>query len=143
MSPPNLSLIFIMICFWLTMWLVNRYLIVPVGRVLAERQGRLGGAQDEWDSTHNEYLVATERLEQEMQEAARAAAKIRADQRQQALAERQETLEAAREQADQRLGCALTELDEAATNARAELRTSAEELARLFAGQLLGREVQS
>jgi F0F1-type ATP synthase membrane subunit b/b' len=143
MSPPNLSLIFIMICFWLTMWLVYRYLIVPVGRVLAERQGRLNGAQEEWDATHNDYLTATERLEYEMQEAAKAAAKARADRRQQALVERQKTLEAAREQADQRLGGALTELDAAATTARAELRARAEELARLFAGQLLGREVQS
>lgn len=143
MSPPNISLVLIMICFWLTMWLVYRYLIVPIGQVLAERQRRLDDAQDEWDSVQGEYLTATERLEQEMQEAARAAANIRADHRQRALADRQKTLETARQQADQTLHNALSELDAAAASAGEELRSSALELARLFAGQLLGREVRS
>ncbi len=143
MSPPNISLVLIMICFWLTMWLVYRYLIVPIGQVLAERQRRLDNAQAEWDSVQSEYLTATERLEQEMQEAARAAASIRADYRQRALAGRQETLESARQQADQTLRKALGELDAAAASAGDELRSSARELARLFAAQLLGREVRS
>jgi len=142
MSPPNLSLLFIMVCFWLTMWLVYKYLIVPIGRVLAERKRRLDDAQADWDSTHAEYLEATERLEHEMLEAARSAASNRAERRQQALTARQKTLEAARQQADQQLEAALTELDGAATKARDELQDRARELAGLFASQLLGREVK-
>jgi F-type H+-transporting ATPase subunit b len=143
MSPPNLSLVLIMICFWLTMWLVYRYLITPVGQVLAERQRRLDESQATWDATNADYLAATERLEGELEKAARAAAGVRNEHRQQALDERQQKLEAARREADQRLGRALGELDEAASDARTELRDRAAELATLFASQLLGREVRS
>jgi len=143
MSPPNLSLVLIMICFWLTMWLVYRYLITPVGRVLAERQRRIDESQATWDATNADYLAATERLESELEKAARVAAGVRNEHRQQALDERQQKLEVARREADQRLGRALGELDEAASDARAELRDRARELAALFASQLLGREVRS
>lgn len=141
MTPPNLSLLLIMICFWLTMWLVYRFLIRPVGTVLAERQGRIDGAANRWQSTHEEYLASTERLELEMQEAAKAAAKVRAEHRQKALDARQATLDAARADADGRLRGALDELEAEAEGARGELRGRAEELARLFATQLLGRKV--
>jgi F-type H+-transporting ATPase subunit b len=143
MSPPNLSLVLIMICFWLTMWLVYRYLITPVGQVLAERQRRLDESQATWDATNADYLAATERLERELEKAARSAAEVRNEHRQQALDGRQQKLEAARGEADQRLGQALGELDEAATVARTDLRDRARELAALFASQLLGREVRS
>jgi F-type H+-transporting ATPase subunit b len=143
MTPPNVSLIFIMICFWLTMWLVYRYLIVPVGQVLAERARRIDDATAAWEATNDDYLSATQRLEREMEETAREAARLRAEYRQGALAKRQQALEAARGQADERLGAALGELEKDAEQARDELRQRARELARLFATQLLGREVSS
>jgi len=143
MTPPNVSLIFIMVCFWLTMWLVYRFLIVPVGRVLAERARRIDDAAAKWEATNEDYLSATQRLEREMEEAAREAARVRNEHRQQALAERQQTLETARSQADERLREALGTLDADAEQAREELRRRARELAQLFAGQLLGREVSS
>jgi F0F1-type ATP synthase membrane subunit b/b' len=77
MTPPNLSLVLIMICFWCTMWLVHRFLIKPVGAVLEERQGGIGQATQSWEATHQEYLAATTRLELEIQNAAREAARVR------------------------------------------------------------------
>ncbi len=142
MTPPNLSLLFIMICFWLTMWLVHRFLLVPVGQVLAERQRRLDDAQAEWDGTHQAYLDGTARVERQLEEAARAAAAVRAEHRQRALADRQATLEGARELADQQLQAALSELERDVSAARSDLGGRARELARLFAGQLLEREVR-
>lgn len=143
MSPPNLSLVLIMICFWITMWLVFRYLIQPVGRVLAERQRRLDGSQAAWDAANVDSRTATERLEHELEKAARAAAEVRSEHRQRALDDRQQQLEGARAEADRRLGQALEDLETAATEARADLRERARELATLFASQLLGREVRS
>jgi len=143
MTPPNLSLLFIMICFWVTLWLVYRYLIGPIGRVLAERQGRLDDAQSRWDATHGDYLEATARLEREMEDAAREAARVRGEARQQALGERQKVLDEARGQADDRLGTALSELAADTQSARAELRRRAGELAQLFTSRLLDREVAS
>ena len=141
MTPPNLSLLLIMICFWLTMWLVYRFLIRPIGEVLAERKGRIDSAQDRFETTHNEYLAATDRLELEVQEAARGAARVRAEHRQQALERRQRSLDGARADADDRLRAALAELDTDTAAARTELRERAEGLARLFATELLGRKV--
>jgi F0F1-type ATP synthase membrane subunit b/b' len=66
---------------------------------------------------------------------------VRNDLRQQALDRRQALLNTARQQADGKLDEAMAELDKEATAARVDLETRARELARLFAGKLLGREV--
>ena len=143
MSPPNLSLVLIMVCFWITLWIVHRYLIQPIGRVLAERHGRIQGAEREWESKHRDYLSATERLEKEIEEAGREASRIRGELRQEAIDARQAALEKTRAEADRRLSEALDELENDAEKARAELRRRARELAGLFASQLLEREVAS
>jgi len=143
MSPPNLSIILIMVCFWATLWLVHRYLIVPIGKVLDERSRRIDGAEAEWEAKNEEYLSATSRLEKEMEEAAREAASVRAEHIQAAQLKRQESLSAARERADERLQKALGELDADAKTARDELQATARKLAALLAGKLLEREVQS
>jgi F0F1-type ATP synthase membrane subunit b/b' len=109
------------------------------GRRPRERQGRIGQATQSWEATHQEYLAATARLEQEIQNAAREAARVRGEHRQQALDRRQATLD----RADDRLGAALVALDGQTTAARGELQASAAELARLFATRLLGRKVAS
>ena len=141
MNPPNLSLIFVMICFWITYWLIQKFLLKPVGAVLAERSRRVEGAEAEWQSKNQAYLDATARLESELEDAARSAAAVRDQQRQEAMERRQALLTTPREQADARLERALEELGGEAESARAELEKRARELARAFASQLLGREV--
>ena len=96
MQPPNFSLVIVMVCFWLTFWLVQKFLLKPVGAVLAERSRRIDGAENEWQSKHQEYLDETARLETELEEAAKAAAKVRNDYQQKALDRRQATLDARR-----------------------------------------------
>jgi F0F1-type ATP synthase membrane subunit b/b' len=141
MTPPNLSLILVMVCFWITFWLAQKLIIKPVGDVVAERNKRIETAEAAWESKHQEYLSATSRLEGEMEEAARAAARIRSEVRDQALEQRQELLGAARERADARLAEAMESLTADAAAARTELRRQAQELSKMLASQLLGREV--
>jgi F0F1-type ATP synthase membrane subunit b/b' len=141
MSPPNVSLILVMVCFWITFWLAQKLIIKPVGDAVAERTKRIKTAEAAWESKHQEYLSATTRLEGEMEEAARAAARIRADVRNEALDRRQELLTAARERADARLAEAMEGLEADAAAARTDLRRRAQELSRVLASQLLGREV--
>ena len=81
-------------------------------------------------------------MEEELTSAAKEAAGVRSEIRQKALDERQATLDAARAQADERLTSALGDLAQEADSARDELRRRAEELARMLAGRLLGREVR-
>jgi F-type H+-transporting ATPase subunit b len=143
MTPPNLSLIFIMVCFWLTLWLVSRFLIRPVGAVVTDRRRRIDNAQQEWASRNEEHLAAVARVKDEVQSAARDAAKRRADARQGAMDERNLALETARAHADERLASVLESLGKDSEAARGELRRRAEELARVLAGRLLGREMSS
>lgn len=143
MTPPNLSLVLIMVCFWVTLWIVHRFLVIPVGAVLEERRSRVDGAEKEWAAKHEEYLSATRRLETEIEDAAREGAKVREDYRQRAQAARQQRLDSARTDAEKRLDEALTTLEAESDAARAELRAKAKELSALFAQRLLGREVQA
>ncbi len=141
---PNIpSLLMIMICFWVSFFLVDRYLLKPISGILQERKKRIDGAHKEWESKNQEYLSATERLESEMQDAAREAAGIRAEFRQQAESKRQEALDHARTKASERLDKALEELAGDAAKARQDLRQQAQELAQVFAAHLLEREVVS
>jgi F-type H+-transporting ATPase subunit b len=142
MIEINLSLVLVMLCFWMTLWLVYRFLIRPVGAVVDERRRRIDDAQQEWTAKNEEQLAAIAKVEDELTGAAKEAAGVRAEIRQQALEERQATLDAARAQADERLTAALGDLEQEADSARDELRRRAEELARMLAGRLLGREVR-
>jgi F0F1-type ATP synthase membrane subunit b/b' len=143
MSPPDLSLIFVMVCFWATLWIVHRFLIRPVGTVIGERRRRIDGAQQEWSAKNEEYLAAVSRIEEKVSAAARDAAGIRADARQRAMDSRQAALDQARARADERLLAVLDTLDKDAEEARTDLRNRAEELARLLASRLLGRKLAS
>jgi F-type H+-transporting ATPase subunit b len=143
MTPPNLSLILIMVCFWVTLWLVNRYLVRPVGGVVSERRRRVEGAHQEWTAKNEEYLQGVARVEEALADAAKDSARLRADARQGAMDERQKALDGARARADERLTAALETLDGEADAARDDLRRRAEELSRMLAGRLLGRELRT
>jgi len=142
MTPPNLSLLFIMVCFWVTFWVVKKFLIDPIWAVLADRKQRIDTAESTWASKNEEYLSATSRMQSEMEEAAREAARVRAEYRQTALTERQQALDEVRAKADAKLQSALGELAQDAEAARVDLRTRAQELGRLLAGRLIEREIQ-
>lgn len=143
MTPPNVSLVLVMVCFWITLWLVYRFLIRPVGATLDERGRRINSAQQEWTARNEDFSRAVAEVEESVQNAAKNAAAVRAEARQQAMDRRQEALEGARGQADARLTSVLETLESEADAARAELRRRAGELARLLAGRLLGREMGS
>lgn len=141
MSPPNGSMILIMVCFWVTLWLVSRYLIGPIDAALAERGEKLDGAEKTWTAQRADMDAATRGVEEELLEAARVAAKNREAHRAKALEAKQAKLEAVRTEAEQRLAEAVAGLSRDADAAEAELRSQAESLARTFTERLLGREV--
>ena len=143
MISIDLSLILVMVCFWMTLWLVHRFLIRPVGAVVDDRRRRIDGAQQEWTARNEEYLAAIAKVEEELGSAAKDSARLRNEVRERAMEERQTALTKARATADERLLGVLDTLEKDAESARAELRRRAEELARLLAGRLLGREMGS
>jgi F0F1-type ATP synthase membrane subunit b/b' len=141
MTPPNLSLLLIMGCFWVAYLIIRSFLLGPIAAVTTERKRRLDDAEATWSTKHEEYRAATERLESELEEAARGASQRRAEVRKQALSSRQDRLTAARSEADQRLQAALDRLGGDARAARDDLRQRAATLAGELASHLLEREV--
>lgn len=141
MTPPNLSLLLIMGCFWLAYVVIRRSLLNPIAEVTEERQRRLDHAEETWATKHDEYTTATQRLEREFEDAARSASQHRAEVRKEAQSRRQEQLQAAHEAADKRLQQALETLDRDADGARDELHRRAQTLAAELASHLLEREV--
>jgi len=141
MTPPNLSIVLIMLCFWVTLWLVNRFLIRPVNTVLDQRHNQIDSAQNAWTAKNEELLSATANIENQLVEAARAAAKTRETYRAGAHQEKQNELDTARKDAEERLDIALKGLSLDAEKARTDLRERAEGLSKEFARRLLGREV--
>ncbi len=144
MISIDLSLILVMVCFWMTLWLVHRFLIRPVGAVVDDRRRRIEGAQQEWTARNEEYLGAIAEVENELESAAKESGK--GPQRGPGTRHGhtvKSALERARADADERLGSVLDTLGKDADTARADLRRRAEELARLLAGRLLGREMSS
>ncbi len=141
MNPPNASLLLVMACFWAAYFVIDRFLLRPVGEVMAERQRRVEEAEATWSAKREEYRSATARLEAELDEAAREAARRREALRAEAERERSERLEAARAEASARLERALEELARDAETARTALREEAGRLAALMASKVLGREV--
>ena len=141
MTPPNISILLIMLCFWATLWLVNRFLIHPVNSVLDQRHERIDGAHKAWTAKNDELLSATGRIEDELVEAARAAATTRETLRANANQSKQQLIDAAKTEAEEKLDCALGALNRDAETARDELRRQAENLSRALVQRLLGREV--
>lgn len=141
MTPPNISIVLIMLCFWVTLWLVNRFLIRPVNTVLDQRHEQIDGAEKAWTTKNEELLSATDRIENELLEAARNAAKTRETYRTGAHQDKQQHLDAARKDAEKKLESALEGLSRDAEKARVELREQAESLSREMVQRLLGREV--
>jgi F-type H+-transporting ATPase subunit b len=139
----DLSLLMIMVCFWVAYVVIRKMFIEPLGSVLDDRTQRVEGARAKWEEKNADFESASEGFERELDEAARAAAQRRAELRHEAQAQRQQRLDAARQSADAKLSEALAQLDTEGAQAREQLRAEARQLSQLFASQLLGREVQS
>lgn len=142
-TPPNLSLLLIMACFWLVYWLIATQLVRPLGRVLDERARRISETRDRLAAVEARLAEAMTRCERDLGVAAGEAQKERAAQRAAGEAARRARLEAARTEGHQRLAALAAELDAASRDARTQLRERGTGLARDLAERLLGRRLAS
>ncbi len=143
MAPPNYSLILIMACFWVVFFLVRRLLVEPVGALLDERTRRTQAAAKEFDGARAALSEALNRCERELAQAAAEGQRERAALRAEGENERRRRLEQAREAGQARLHAFTQELEQAASEAREELRRSTRALATDLAQRLLGRRLAS
>lgn len=143
MAPPNYSLILIMACFWVVFFLVRRLLVVPMGALLDERARRAQAAATAFDSARAAVSEALNRCERELAQAAAEGQRERAALRAEGESERRCRLEQAREVGQAKLHAFTRELEEAASQAREELRRATRALAAALAQRLLGRRLAS
>lgn len=140
-TPPDLSLVLIMLCFWAVFFVVSTQLVRPLLRILDQREQQAEGARHDLETTRTRLQEAMAASEREMVAASVEATRERAALRAEGEASRRARLDGARELAQQRLAGLARELDEAAASARVGLRTQASQLARELAAQVLGRRV--
>ncbi|MFZ5788793.1 MAG: hypothetical protein ACOY3Y_20330, partial [Acidobacteriota bacterium] len=65
-TPPNLSLLLIMACFWLVFFLVRSQLVKPLGAVLDEREKRVREAASALTQAQERAGEAMDRCEREV-----------------------------------------------------------------------------
>lgn len=140
-SPPNMSLLLIMVCFWIVFFLVWGLLVKPLGKVLDERDRSTREARDTLSAVEASTSEALARCDRELAAAAAEAQKERTALRAAGEGVRRSRLEAARAQAQEKLAELKRDLDKASGEARAELRRRAEGLAVRLAERLLGRRL--
>lgn len=143
MSPPNLSLILIMACFWLVYLLVRTQFLKPVGALLDQRESQIRTARDTFAQAKEQLGEAIARCERDLAQAAGEGQKVRATLRAEGESVRRAHLEAARQQGQARLATLSGELTTVTDEARAVLRAKSAELARSLAERLLERRIAS
>jgi F-type H+-transporting ATPase subunit b len=138
-TPPDLSLVFIMLCFWAVFFVVSSQIVKPLGRVLDEREALAHSARQRLEEARAAVQAAMARSERELAAASAEATRERASMRAEGEASRRAHLDAARERSQQTLARLGRDLDQASAEARTGLRTDTEQLARELASRLLGR----
>ena len=140
-TPPDLSLVLVMLCFWAVFFVVSTQLVRPLLRILDQREQQAQGARHDLETTRTRLREALAASERELAAASVEAARERAALRAEGEASRRDRLDGARELAQQRLAGLTRELDEVATSLRSGLRTEVGRLAQELAAHVLGRGI--
>jgi F-type H+-transporting ATPase subunit b len=138
---PDYSLFVILAIFFLTYLVVRRFLFLPINRILVERESEQKAAEHLYESALARFAEATAAMESKLQEARREGSRLRDRFRSDAAAHRAEVLQRTNSQADVLVGDADLRLKNDVAEARRQIVTESESLARLAAERILGRAV--
>jgi F-type H+-transporting ATPase subunit b len=141
MQLPDLSLILVVIIFWATYAVLKKFLLAPLGAVLAERERRVDAARAASEAALERQREVAADLDRRLTEARREALIHREAVRASAGERRQALLETAREKARATVLEAQGKLDREALAAREQLGTEAKAIAIEIASYALGRKV--
>ena len=141
MQLPDLSLLLVIIIFWATYGVLRRFLLGPLGTVLAERERRVDTARAASEAALEKQREAAVDLDRRLTEARRESLAHREAVRAAAGERRQALLEAAREKARAVARDAQASLEREVLAARQQLGTEAKAIAAEIATYALGRKV--
>jgi len=140
-KAPDVTLLYVMFAFIASYAILKRFLFVPLGAILAERE------REERDASriHQESLKELDRTiaeaERRLAEARREALREREALRAEGLAKFESQLAQARQAAAASIAAASAQIDAEVQKAAAELPTRARALAVLLAEKILGRKL--
>ncbi len=138
---PDGSLVFALILFLLFVFILNRILFRPIGRVLDQRESLTDGARAEARAAVGQYGARLSEYESAIKQARTDGYRNLEQERTLRLAERQQAIEAAKQEASARIESGKAELAEQTAAARAELQSEATRLAAHISSTVLGRTV--
>jgi len=120
-------------------FVLNRFLFRPVGRVLKERELRTRGRTGEARETINRVKESLSRYENSLRQARAEGYSLLEQQQAAAYGERQRKIAAVRQEVEEQLGQQKGEIRAQAERARGTLREDAERVAASISSQLLRR----
>lgn len=141
MQLPDLSLILVVILFWATFVVLRKFLLAPLGAILAARERRVEDARAASEAALERQREVAADLDRRLTEARREALAHREAVRAAAGERRQAILDEAREKARTAAVDAQARLDRDALAAREQLGAEAKAIAAEIANYALGRKV--
>jgi F-type H+-transporting ATPase subunit b len=138
---PDGSLLFIIALFMLFVFVMNRLLFRPIGRVLDERQALTEGAANEARAAARRYQARLAEYESSIRQARAESYRRLEQERAAALEERRRLIEDAKQKASGQIEQAKSEIGRQADGARAALETESRQIAATISRTVLGRTV--
>lgn len=136
---PNGSLIFVLVLFLLFVFVMNRLLFRPIGRVLDERETLTEGATSEARAAVRRYQAKLADYESTIRQARAENYKKLEQDRAAALEERRQVIEAAKRETSEKIEHAKSEIGQQASAARAALESESRQIAETISRTVLGR----
>ena len=138
---PDGSLLFIIALFLLFVFVMNRLLFKPIGRVLDERQVLTEGATNEARAAGRRYQARLAEYESTIRQARAESYRKLEQERAAALEERRRLIEDAKQKASGEIEQAKSEINGQAESARLALETESRQIAATISRTVLGRTV--
>jgi F-type H+-transporting ATPase subunit b len=138
---PDGSLVFVLVLFLILVFVLNRILFRPIGRVLDERQTLIEGAANEARAARRSYETRLAEYEATIRQARAESYKRSEQQRAAAVEERRHLIDDAKQHAHEQIERAKEEIEQQVVQARAALESESRQIAERISRTVLGRTV--
>ena len=138
---PDGSLVFVLFLFLILVFVLNRLLFRPIGRVLDERQTLTEGATNEARAARREYDARLAEYEATIRQARAESYKRSEQQRAAVVEERRHLIDEAKQHANGQIERAKQEIEQQVVLARTALESESRQIAERISRTVLGRTV--
>ncbi|MGZ7040159.1 MAG: F0F1 ATP synthase subunit B family protein [Thermoanaerobaculia bacterium] len=138
---PDLSLLAIMVIFWLNYVVVRKFFLRPINDVIEAREHETKTAETIFEQAMTHFQEATAKIEAQLTTARREASQLREQFRSEAAEFRNSVIEKTSNEAKATTGEAEKHLEADVAVARKKIASESESLARLAAERILGRSL--